>query len=253
MGRQIIIGKEGNQPFALQDPKVSRRHAYLNIDDSGNLILIDNQSTNGTYIYNGQTFVRLYPNQQYKVTADSMIQLGPETRFHVRKLLSNEVNKPVQTPQKPKTPEKPKPAAQPRKVNIAILRRVSEVYERNKMEIESKAGMINSLRSCTIIISLLAGSAGTILTNQLGSENAVTISIAIAVGAVVLMVILLAVINGYNKKIMQRRKDNEKNYSIRYVCPECKVSFRGKIYENILAEGKCPKCKSVYYEQSTGM
>lgn len=113
--------------------------------------------------------------------------------------------------------------------------------------------MINSLRSCTIIISLLAGSAGTILTNQLGSENAVTISIAIAVGAVVLMVILLAVINGYNKKIMQRRKDNEKNYSIRYVCPECKVSFRGKIYENILAEGKCPKCKSVYYEQSTGM
>lgn len=86
--REILIGKEGSQPFAISDPKVSRRHAILRIDPTNRKIdIIDNNSTNGTYIYNGSIFVKLFPNHPYQVTPDTMIQLGPDTRFHVRRVL----------------------------------------------------------------------------------------------------------------------------------------------------------------------
>lgn len=264
MGRQIIIGQQGNQPFAIQDPKVSRRHAYLNIDDNGNLFLVDNQSTNGTFIYNGQTFVRIYPNQPYSVSPDSMIQLGPETRFHINRLLNGVQPNPIQQPMnggatnqarktnpqngqaRPAQPQKPK------RVDISHLRRISDNYDKQKMNIESKVGMINSLRSCTILITLLAGTVGTFLSKNLdfGEGTELYVQIAVASVAIVLMVVLLLVISNYNKKLVQRREENNKEYSIKYVCPECRVSFRGKIYENILAERRCPRCKAEYFENN---
>lgn len=85
MTKQIVIGKEGNQPFAIPDPKVSRRHAVLYVDEQGGrMMLMDIGSTNGTYLFNGNQFVRMTANQQYPVSGDTMIQLGPETRFHVK-------------------------------------------------------------------------------------------------------------------------------------------------------------------------
>lgn len=232
MPRQIIIGKQGNQPFAINDPKVSRRHAILNVADNGQLQLIDNSSTNGTFIYNGTNFVRLYSNQPYTVQPDSMIQLGPETRFHIRKLLT-------------RGPVEPKP-----KANIAHLRQISEAYESNKLQIESKAGMINGLRSFTIVITMGAAAASSLLISS-DDPGDKTLATVLSFGiALVLMSILLIVINVYNKKLMQRRRDNEHDYAVKYICPnpKCRVSFRGKIYENILAERCCPKCKIEYYE-----
>ena len=252
MGRQIIIGKEGNQPFPIGDPKVSRRHAVLNIDDQGRIMLIDNDSTNGTYIYNGQTFERLYPRQSYAVTGDSMIQLGPDTRFHVRRLLAPAVNVVPggQRPPQPGGGVKKTEQAKPKRVNIKGLRLVSEYYTNRKMELESKAGMVNNLKSCTILITMIAGVVGTCISNMsdMDKSRAMTATILSLILAVVLMVVLLMVVSNFNKKIIRERTANEKAYAVKYCCPECGVSFRGKIYENILSEGRCPKCKSEYYD-----
>lgn len=253
MSRQIVIGKEGNQPFAIQDPKVSRRHAYLNIGDGGQLQLIDNQSTNGTYIYNGSVFVRLYANQPYNVQPDSMIQLGPDTRFHVRRLLSPAVNAQPAAAAAPKPqPQPKKEAPKPKKVDISSLRRISDRYNATKMEIETKTGTINGLRSCTILVSMLAGVGAKMFSPDLGfGENSEMIGILLSVLlAGVLMAILLLIINNFNKKLIKRRNDNEHDYAVKYCCPECGVSFRGKIYENILSERRCPRCKSEYYEKN---
>ena len=270
MSRQILIGRRGNQPFAIQDPKVSQQHALLNVGDDGQLQLVDTGSTNGTYIHNGSTFVRIHPNQPYIVRADMMIQLGPETRFHVRRLLSSAsvgsgagfqgvnagapggaaggpgVNGGSKRPMSPKPPQPPK-----KKVDITPLRLISEQYEANKMEIDSKAGMINGLRSCTVLITMAAGTVSTLITsNKSDDSNAKIISGVICIGiALILMAVLLIVINNFNKSLMKRRKDNEHEYAVKYVCPECHVSFRGKIYENILAERSCPRCKAEYYER----
>lgn len=242
---QIIIGKEGNQPFQIGDPKVSRQHAILNIDEvSKQMQLIDNNSTNGTYVYNGSGFVRLYANQPYPVTFDTMIQLGTETRFHVRRLFqqANSVAK------KPKDKEIPKP----KKVDIKGLRRVSEHYSNEKIRLDSKMNGVNGLRSGTIIISLLSGTGGKLLAYQLlgeEAENAEVYSWLLGVGlAAVLFFILWYSINQHQSKIIRQRTQNEHDYAVKYCCPECHTSFKGKVYENILAEGRCPKCKAEYYE-----
>lgn len=238
--RQIIIGKEGNQPFQIGDPKVSRRHAILNIDDvSKQMQLIDNNSTNGTYIYNGNGFVRLYANQPYSVNFDTMIQLGTETRFHIRRLFQQAAS--VQ----PKPKEKPKP----KKVDIKGLKRVSDHYNNEKMRLESKMSGVNGLRGGTIIISFLSGTGGKLLASKLFSEDAELFSWILPVGlAAVLFFILWYSINQHLSKIIRQRTKNEHDYAVRYCCPECHTSFKGKVYENILAEGRCPKCKAEYYE-----
>jgi len=241
--KQIIIGKEGNQPFVINDPNVSRRHAYLNIDEAtGQMQLVDNKSTNGTFVYNGSGFVRLFANQSYNVSLDTMLQLGPNTRFHIRRLFQ----KPI-PPKKPEKPEKPKV----KRVDIRPLRIAHDFYNKEKVEIETKSGMVNGLRSCTILVSLTAAGGGKLIASGLGIEDEVTgWVLGILLGGV-LMAILLTLINRFNKKIIHRRNKNEHDYAIRYCCPECHTSFKGKIYENILAEGRCPKCKAEYYEAST--
>ncbi len=242
MNRQIVIGKEGTQPFAIHDPKVSRRHATLYIDETTQVMtLVDNGSTNGTYVYNGTSFVRLCANQPYTVTSDSMIQLGPDTRFHVRRLLASS------SPAQVKTPPKPQ---KPKRVDIKPLRRISERYNNEKMELESKTATINGLRSCTIIVSMAVGVVPQLMTSKFdfGENGAFWVAI-ISIGlGVILLVGLLILINRFNKKLISRRNKNEHDYAVKYCCPECGVSFRGKIYENILSERKCPKCKTEYYE-----
>ena len=57
----IIIGKQGNQPFPLTESSISRHHAILHVDDkTGKVYLRDNNSTNGTYILNNNNFVRIF-------------------------------------------------------------------------------------------------------------------------------------------------------------------------------------------------
>lgn len=250
MGKQILIGREGNQPFAIGDPKVSSRHATLSINDNGQIILIDNNSTNGTFIYNGQMFERIYPNQPYNVTPESMIQLGPDTRFHVRRLLNPVVNGASSQQHVSKSAQPPRTAQpKPERVNIKNLQLISENYTERKMQLESKSGTINNLRSCTILISLATGSIGVILKQALDMDESkgLLISVLSLVIAAVMMTVLLIFISNYSKKIMREKAANEKDYSIKYVCPKCSLSFKGKIYENILSEGKCPRCKTEYY------
>lgn len=248
MATQIIIGRRGSQPFALQDPKVSGNHAVLIVHDNGQLEIVDTDSTNGTYLYNGQQFVRLAPRKRYAVTGDSMLQLGPDTRFHVRRLLPA-------TPSGAKEQHdaglnggasKPKP----KKVDISRLRDISEKYTEEKMRLQAKLANINSLRSLTFLVSLVAGGGGGLLADELGfgAENKVAAwGLGIALTAV-MMVGLMMVLSKLNKKILREQTDNEKIYAKSYVCPECGLSFKGKLYENVLAERRCPRCKTIFNE-----
>lgn len=249
MGKQIIIGKEGNQPFMITDPDVSRYHAVLQIDDRGNLFIIDKNSTNGTYLYNGYSFQRLESNIPYPVVPESMLQLGPNTRFHIRRLLPTQPIQPQPARQGVQSKQAPQKV---KKADINHLRKISDDYSEKKMTLESKAGSINGLRSLTILVSMIAGATGPVVAQLAGLEgnsaNFATLG-SIAMGCI-LMGILLMVINKRNKRIIKERNANEKNYAVNYCCPVCKASFRGKIYENILAEGQCPKCKTQYYDSS---
>lgn len=239
--RQIVIGKEGNQPFPIHDPKVSRRHALLNVDEvSKRMLLTDCSSTNGTYIYNGSGFVRLYANQPYPVGFDTMIQLGTDTRFHVRRLF-----------QQPGVQQKaPQVKPQPKKVDIKSLRTVSEHYNNEKIRIDSKLSTVGGLRIFSVVISMLSGVGGKMIAAHLNlGEDAESLSWWIGAGLAVLLISILTLcISKLQTNIMRKRTQNEHDYAVKYCCPSCHTSFKGKVYENILAEGRCPKCKAEYYE-----
>gem|GEM_PF-785594 len=235
--RQVVIGKQGTQPFPINDPNVSRLHAVLYIDDNtGKLTLVDSDSTNGTYIYNGAQFMRIPPQQPVPVRPDTMIRLGPETRFHISRILPQQSMMPPK-----KEPEKPK------KYNISDLREVSENYQTRKLELENKLSSLNGMRSFTIVGSVVASGVSAILGKAFGLDEVGSAILMVSL-MVVLITSLVLIINHSIKKVTAERNENEREYAVKFCCPKCHYSFRGKYYENILASGRCPNCKSEYHE-----
>lgn len=74
MSREIIIGKEGTQPFAIKGDSVSRRHARLTETDNGQLVLEDLNSTNGTYVRDEKGQFRQI--RKACVERDSVVRFG---------------------------------------------------------------------------------------------------------------------------------------------------------------------------------
>lgn len=74
---EIVIGKDGQQPFEIDTPGVSRRHARIVIDN-GIWTLEDLNSTNGTYVQDEQTgeYVRIGKKIISPITR---IRLGNDT------------------------------------------------------------------------------------------------------------------------------------------------------------------------------
>lgn len=244
MPYQITIGRNNGNNFAIPtDPKVSGQHATLIIHDNGKLELMDTGSRNGTFIYNGHQFVRIQPQQRYPVTPDSMIQLGPDTRFHVRRLVPSGFGAKGGGIGGPQRPE---PAA----VDISYLRKIYTDYQETKMDLDSKITANGSLRGMTIVVSILAGGGGALLASALGfeRENELVKWILGALLAIILIGILLTLVNTRDRKLKRQLRENNEKFSVKYVCPKCRMSFGQKIYDNILAEGCCPKCKTKYYE-----
>lgn len=236
--RQIIIGREGNQPFAINDEYVSRQHAIFTYDEvTGVMTLTDRSRPEaGTFVKMGNQFQQI---SQCNVDATTDVRLGPSFIFRVGQLF--------QTPSKPKQPSTaPKPKQE--KVDIAYLRRVAENYEATKLRLEQKQANINSLRTLSLVGSLAGGGISAIIPKMVGEDVEWYILLIGPVIAVLFLVTLMLYCSKASKDVIVLKNKNEKNYKISFCCPKCHVPFAGKLYENILAEGKCPKCKVEFYD-----
>ena len=231
--KQIIIGKEGNQPFLINDEYVSRHHATFFLDEStGIMTLTDNKSRNGTYINMGGHFQQI---SQCNVDATTIVRLGPFFSFKIGKLL--------QMAPAPPPPAPPKEE----KVNIAYLRKVAENYEDTKIRLEQKQANINSLRSLSLVGTLAAGGISAIIPKAFGSEDWYLYVLGPAF-AVAFLISLMAYCSKASKDVITQKNRNEKQYKLSFCCPKCHLPYTGKLYENILAEGKCPRCKTKFYD-----
>lgn len=47
---EVIVGKQGTQKFPIKNAGVSRQHARIIINDRGQWVLEDLNSTNGTFV-----------------------------------------------------------------------------------------------------------------------------------------------------------------------------------------------------------
>ena len=83
----IIIGKQGNQPFKLTESSISRQHALFHLDEAtGKMTLKDSNSTNGTWILaRDGKFKRLI--SEAPVGLNTLVRLGASTTFRIKDLL----------------------------------------------------------------------------------------------------------------------------------------------------------------------
>lgn len=236
--RQITIGREGNQPFKINDEYVSRQHAIFTYDEATGLMTLTDKSRPevGTFVKMGNQFQQI--NQCY-VDATTDIRLGPYFTFRVGQLFqAPPMSNKIDIPSKPKQ----------EKVDIAYLRKVAENYESIKINLEQKQANINSLRTLSLVGSLAAGIISPIITDMVGEDPAIYYKLIGPCIAVLFLVTLMVYCSKASKAVIEKKSKNEKNYKISFCCPKCHVPFAGKLYENILAEGKCPKCKVEFYD-----
>lgn len=89
--KEIIIGRNGNQPFKITATGVSAHHAQLTIRDDGTWMLKDLDSRNGTYVFNKDRH-RFERIGAAVIDAGTLIRLGPDDtilccQFMARRLL----------------------------------------------------------------------------------------------------------------------------------------------------------------------
>lgn len=237
--KEIIIGRLGNQPFQITDDTVSRRHAKLYYDVSSRVMIIENISeTSGTYIrQKGGPFIQVMP--RCNIDPSTEIRLG--SRYVVR---ASELIKGGSTP--PPPPEK-SDSRKAERVDIAFLRRVAEHYESEKLRLDQQNSVFNNLKSLFMILSMGSGVIGAAITAFVG-EEARMLSISITILVFLIVVAIWVYTLQASRSIIPKKNKNEKDYKVKYCCPKCHTSLAGRLYENILAAGKCPNCKVEYYD-----
>lgn len=218
----IILGKNGNQPFPLTESSISRHHASFHLDEkSGKMTLRDEKSTNGTYIQaKDGGFKRLYGATV--VGLNTVVRLGAKHIFTIKELVPSQSE------------------------DISKLRSVYEIYNANKMSLEAKTSNIMMLRIASMSLSAIVINVLTIFIPQDVMDPTTKVVIQ-AVGTVLALVLSWWLVDMKNKDLIRQKDQNERYFRKNYCCPKCGFHFGLRIYDNILAEGRCPnnncKCK----------
>lgn len=231
----IIIGKQGNQPFKLTESSISRQHALFHLDEAtGKMTLKDSNSTNGTWILaRDGKFKRLVG--EAPVGLNTLVRLGASTTFRVKDLLVKPSAKLV--------------ASEEKSVDISKLRMVYECYNQNKMSLESKTSNIMMWRMASLSLGgIFAVMISLILPKEVAGNETISAIIKIS-GSILAIGISWFVVDMKSKGLIQKKDQNERYFKKNYCCPKCGFHFGLKLYENILAEGKCPnsncRCKFI--------
>ena len=134
------------------------------------------------------------------------------------------------------------PPPPPETVDISKLRSVYEIYNSNKMNLEAKTSNIMMLRIASMSLSALV--VNLIPLDGMTSMTKIAIK---AVGTILALVISWWLVDMKNKDLIRQKDQNERYFRKNYSCPRCGFHFGTRIYDNILAEGRCPnnncKCK----------
>lgn len=231
----IIIGKQGNQPFKLTESSISRQHALFHLDEAtGKMTLKDSNSTNGTWILaRDGKFKRLVG--EAPIGLNTLVRLGASTTFRVKDLLVKPSAKLV--------------ASEEKSVDISKLRMVYECYNQNKMSLESKTSNIMMWRMASLSLGgIFAVMISLILPKEVAGNETISAIIKIS-GSILAIGISWFVVDMKSKGLIQKKDQNERYFKKNYCCPKCGFHFGLKLYENILAEGKCPnsncRCKFI--------
>jgi len=221
----ISLGKNGNQPFPLTESSISRVHASFHYDEkTGMMTLRDENSLNGTYILTKDgNFKRI--SGVTVVGPNTIVRLGAKHTFAVKDLLKQD---------------------QPQ--DISKLRTVYEAYNTKKMSLEAKTSNIMMLRLGSMTVSVALVNVLSLFIPETPENKTIKVIVQV-LGSALALGISWVLVDMKNKSLIRQKDQNERYFRKNYCCPKCGFHFGPRIYDNILAEGRCPnnncKCKFI--------
>ena len=224
----IIIGKQGNQPFKLTESSISRQHALFHLDETtGKMFLRDSNSTNGTWVLaRDGKFKRLVG--ETPVGLNTLVRLGATVTFRIKDLLVKETNKSKENKEET--------------VDISKLKLVYETYNQNRMSLKTKTSNIMMWRMASLSLGgIFAVMISLILPKEVAGNETISAIIKV-LGSILAIGISWFIVDIKSKGLIHKKDQNERYFKKNYCCPKCGFHFGMKLYENILAEGKCPNC-----------
>lgn len=236
---ELLIGKEGNQPFKITDPYVSKKHAKLSLMPDGSYVLEDLDSRGGTYLLGENGDVR----QIVKCTVRPgvKIRLGGHYVVSINDFLPYFEGAIEKERKKNEDLRKIREEEEQTIREFSRLKKVYEDYHQDKIALQRNVAVKNFYRSLPSVIStLLFG-----LTMLLG-ENEWVASFRPFIGLLMVIFIGITTFQMYQGQKEQPAKMEELNrqFMIDYVCPKCR-SFLGFIpFEALVNKKQCPACKS---------
>lgn len=222
---EIIVGRKGNQSFAITEKSVSGRHLKVTKLADGKVEIEDLGSTNGTFVDGARIIKKI-------VTEDTIVTLGPTFQIRIGDVLVAS-SKPIGG-QQTNTQQTENCTAEFEK-----LKAVYDNYQAEKIKLQQENAKKQFLRS-------LPGVASTVL-------FALTFLLGDSVNAIkpfmgVIMIGGIAVSSWMAFKGQQdmpvKMENLNKQFMVDYVCPKCK-SFLGFLpFENLKNRGCCTVCKT---------
>ncbi len=218
---EIIVGKQGQQRIKIDDPAVSRKHLKIKSLPDGRFQLED-ISANGTFV-NG---IRI---KEKVVTGDTIVQLGPNSRYRVSDLMPMQVVPP------------PPPPPPVKEFSITHLENVWEDYERQLAAIQDERQEMGKKRMLPMMLSMASGALAPILAAMIGTE---TLYITLPITAICLILYIVA----YNQKDtgFEQQKEAKNKLIQKYVCPNpsCRKFVGMQDYAILSQMPACPRCKA---------
>ena len=212
--KEVIIGKEGTQKFAINSTRVSRHHAKITVTDTGEWVLEDLNSANGTYVVdrNGN----LIQIKRVVIKEFTRIVLADQTSmgftFYAHHILEDDPHDYRQ--------------------EFRHVLRIHDRALREKAQIEvqlQRKGMMRYLPG------LLSASAGLVLTLLLPLNQKVY-GVAVTAVCTAILQTLINVYIGRDSKL----KDFGARYSDKLTCPCCSKPLTEIEFKNQM----CSRCKA---------
>lgn len=233
---EIIVGRRGEQPFAITDKAVSGKHLKLTTLSDGQVQVEDLGSTNGTFV-DGIRIIKKV------VGRDAVVRMGSAYTFRISDVI-------LQTPtSKPSQPKANSPVVQKTEYDPEVLRKfaqlesVWEKYQAEKIALQKSNASKGFLRMLPMFV--LGGFGYLISCTPSLADFRMAITLAgIGIGIVITWISYKSA-TGLPEQI---EKLNQQ-FQIDYVCPKCKQFLGFTPFEGLKNRGQCAACKAKWVKK----
>ena len=233
---EIIVGRNGQQPFEITDRSVSGKHLKLITMSDGNVLIEDLGSSNGTFI-NGVRIIKKV------VSRNTVVQMGSTFTFCISDVLPE-----VKTSSVPRTP--PTPPTPPRpEYDEEILRKFQNLesvwnkYQEEKINLQKNNASKGFLRMLPMFVLGGLGYVISCIPELADFRTAITLA-GLGIGIIITWISYKSATS-----LPEQMEKLNQQFQIDYVCPKCKQFLGFTPFEGLKNRGQCSACKSKWVKK----